>query len=165
MCDLVEFTCCYGGRAVDRNARFSCRPALKTICSTDRCTSLISFASQPWVGTDVPLPVTDLKRLGPGNFWSVHIRMRCLKVAMLICMWHILSNRPALYHHLPQDCLTGSGWLPIDSRVTALSLSERHFISRQSVSDHARRRTSVSYVLVYWHMGTRKPVKLRWISI
>ncbi len=87
--------------------------------------ALASFPLQVshWVGTDVPLPATDLKRLGPGNSLQRTYTNAMPEGGDVDLYVAYLSNRPALYHHLPQDCLTGSGWLPIDSRVTTLSLS------------------------------------------
>jgi len=88
----------------------------------------VALASFPlevshWVGTDVPLLATDLKRLGPGNFLQRTYTNATAEGGDVDLYVAYLSNRSAFYHHLPQDCLAGSGWLPIDSRVTTLSLS------------------------------------------
>ena len=48
-----------------------------------------------------------------------------------------LPTRSSLYHHLPQDCLAGSGWVPVKSGVTTLAfpgdkpfLANRYLIAR-----------------------------------
>jgi EpsI family protein len=34
-----------------------------------------------------------------------------------------LPTRSSLYHHLPQDCLAGSGWVPVKAEVTTLAFA------------------------------------------
>ena len=87
----------------------------------------IALASFPvelknWVGMDVPIPAEDLKGLGPGEFLQRTYKNQTAGDADVDLYVAYLPNRPALYHHLPQDCLVGSGWLPVESGITTLAL-------------------------------------------
>jgi EpsI family protein len=86
----------------------------------------INLASFPagltnWAGVDVPLPDEILKALGPGEFLQRAYKNQSADVADVDLYVAYLPNRPALYNHLPQDCLVGSGWTPVEAGVTTLS--------------------------------------------
>jgi EpsI family protein len=74
-----------------------------------------------WAGVDVPFADEILKMLGPGEFLQRAYQNQAAGVAEVDLYVAYLPNRPALYSHLPQDCLTGSGWAPIESGVTTLA--------------------------------------------
>lgn len=86
--------------------------------------SRIALSSFPmelkgWMGIDIPLPVETLRSLGPGEFLQrTYQRAGDADVNLYLAYF---PNRDALYNHLPQDCLIGSGWSPLESGTTTLS--------------------------------------------
>jgi len=87
-----------------------------------------------WVGTDIPIPDEILKKLGPGEFLQRTYELRTKEartkedqaggqsnVDLYIAY---LPNQTVLYRHLPQECLAGAGWLPVESGITNLAFSE-----------------------------------------
>jgi EpsI family protein len=85
-------------------------------------TSLASFpvVLSSWAGTDVPIPDEILKSLGPGDFLQRTYENQPWEAYVDLYLAY-LPNRPALYNHLPQDCLVGSGWSPVESSITTLT--------------------------------------------
>ena len=75
-----------------------------------------------WVGMDVPIPAEILKSLGPGEFLQRTYKDQTAGGADVDLYLAYLANRPAEYHHVPQNCLVGSGWLPVESAITTLAL-------------------------------------------
>ena len=75
-----------------------------------------------WVGMDVPIPAEILKSLGPGEFLQRTYKDQTAGGADVDLYLAYLANRPAEYHHVPQNCLVGSGWLPAESAITTLAL-------------------------------------------
>ncbi len=81
-----------------------------------------------WVGTDIPIPDEILKKLGPGEFLQRTYQTRTKEdqaggqsnVDLYIAY---LPNQTVLYRHLPQECLAGAGWLPVESSITSLAFS------------------------------------------
>ena len=59
--------------------------------------------------------------LGPGEFLQRAYQSQAAGAAEVDLYVAYLPNRPALYNHLPQDCLEGSGWAPIESGVTSVT--------------------------------------------
>jgi EpsI family protein len=122
----------------------------------------IALASFPvelknWAGVDVPIPDEILRSLGPGEFLQRTYSNHTAGDPAVDLYIAYLPNRPALYHHLPKDCLEGSGWSPVESGITTVTLSgdtafpaNRYLIAkgddRQLVlfwySDHGRRVAS-----------------------
>lgn len=86
--------------------------------------ALASFPAelQSWVGMDLPIAAEDAKSLGPGEFLQRTYHNQSADEADVDLYMAYLPNRPALYHHLPQDCLLGSGWLPVESGTVTLAL-------------------------------------------
>ncbi len=86
--------------------------------------ALASFPTQlqTWAGIDVPFTAEDAKSLGPGEFLQRTYLNKSASEADVDLYLAYLPNRPALYHHLPQDCLLGSGWLPVESGTVTLAL-------------------------------------------
>ena len=81
-----------------------------------------------WVGTDIPIPDEILKKLGPGEFLQRTYQIRTKEaqtggqsnVDLYIAY---LPNQTVLYRHLPQECLAGAGWSPVESGITNLAFS------------------------------------------
>lgn len=86
-----------------------------------------------WVGTDIPIPDEILKKLGPGEFLQRTYQTRTKEartqedqtggqsnVDLYIAY---LPNQTVLYRHLPQECLAGAGWSPVEFGITNLAFS------------------------------------------
>jgi EpsI family protein len=86
-------------------------------------TALASFpiALQNWNGTDVPIPEEALKRLRPGEFLQRTYRDQTGGGAYVDLYVAYLLDQHVLFRHLPQDCLEGSGWTPVESGTTTLA--------------------------------------------
>jgi EpsI family protein len=88
----------------------------------------IALASFPlelktWVGMDVPIPDEVLKSFGPGEFLQRAYTNQTARDSDVDLYVAYLPSRPnALHNHLPQDCLVGSGWSPVESGLTTLAL-------------------------------------------
>lgn len=97
----------------------------------------IALASFPlelksWAGTDVPIPVEILNSLGPGEFlqrtYSSHASVASTHndqsggESSVDLYLAYLPNWPASYHHVPQNCLVGSGWTEVKSGIITLAL-------------------------------------------
>jgi EpsI family protein len=76
---------------------------------------------QNWVGTDVFLDDESLKTLRPGDFLQRTYRDETGGRGYVDLYVAYLQNQHALLHHLPQDCLEGSGWSPVESGTTTLA--------------------------------------------
>ncbi len=75
-----------------------------------------------WAGVDVPIPDEILQSLGPGEFLQRTYKNQRASDSAVDLYIAYLPNRPALYNHLPKDCLEGSGWSPIESGITTVTL-------------------------------------------
>jgi hypothetical protein len=86
-------------------------------------TELASFPLElkTWVGTDVPIPGEILKTLRPGEFLQRSYRDQTGSGPYVDLYVAYLLNQHALFRHLPQDCLEGAGWSPVESGKTMLS--------------------------------------------
>ncbi len=86
-------------------------------------TALATFPMelQNWVGTDVFLDDESLKALRPGDFLQRTYRNENGGTAYVDLYVAYLQNKQTLFHHLPQDCLEGSGWSPVESGTTTLA--------------------------------------------
>jgi EpsI family protein len=86
-------------------------------------TALATFPAelQNWVGTDVFLDDDSLKALRPGDFLQRTYRNQTGGTGYVDLYVAYLQNQHALFHHLPQDCLEGSGWSPVESGTTTLA--------------------------------------------
>ena len=84
--------------------------------------SLKSFPAelQNWMGEDIPIPNETLKSLGPGEFLQRMYKDRTTSESYVNLYLAYLPNWPALFRHLPQDCLAGSGWSRVQSSETRL---------------------------------------------
>ena len=109
---------------------------------------------QNWVGTDVFLDDESLKTLRPGDFLQRTYRDEMGGKGYVDLYVAYLQNQHALFHHLPQDCLEGSGWSPVESGTTTLAFPGEAPFPGQSLPDRQRRRSPAGSVLVF---GPRPP--------
>jgi EpsI family protein len=74
------------------------------------------------VGVDVPIPAEDLQTLGPGDFLQRTYKDQTARDSDVDLYLAYLPGRSSgLYRHLPQDCLIGSGWSPVESGIATLA--------------------------------------------
>jgi EpsI family protein len=120
---------------ISRNARFAIVTLLLAgtalfLHAIDRHQSVLprmALSSFPvelrsWTGTDVPIPDETLKRLGAGEFLQRTYKDPVSSSAYVDLYVRYIPNQRALFRHLPQDCLEGSGWTPVESGTTTLAL-------------------------------------------
>ncbi len=74
-----------------------------------------------WVGNDVPIPEEILKTLGTGEFLQRTYQERAGNGPYVDLYVAYLESQQKLVHHLPQDCLAGSGWSPVEVGTTTLA--------------------------------------------
>ena len=87
-------------------------------------TALASFPVElkNWAGADIPIPAEDLQTLGSGDFLQRTYKDRTARDSDVDLYIAYLPGRSSgLYRHLPQDCLTGSGWSLVESGITILT--------------------------------------------
>ena len=86
-------------------------------------TALASFPIElkSWVGADVFIPEEILTTLGPGEFVQRTYRDQAGSGAYVDLYVAYILNQHTLFRHLPQDCLEGSGWTPVESGTTTLA--------------------------------------------
>jgi EpsI family protein len=120
---------------ISRNARFTIVALLLAgtglfLKALDRSPSVLprmSLASFPvklrsWSGTDIPLPSETAKSLGAGEFLQRTYRDPASRGAYVDLYVRYIPNQRALFRHLPQNCLEGSGWTPVETGTTTLAL-------------------------------------------
>ncbi len=86
-------------------------------------TTLASFPLElkNWVGNDVPIPDEILKTLGTGEFLQRTYQDRTSQGPYVDLYVAYLESQQKLVHHLPQDCLEGAGWTPVEVGTTTLA--------------------------------------------
>jgi EpsI family protein len=86
-------------------------------------TTLASFPLElkNWLGNDVPIPDEILQTLGTGEFLQRTYQDRTGKSPYVDLYVAYLESQQKLIHHLPQDCLEGSGWSPVEVGTTTLA--------------------------------------------
>jgi EpsI family protein len=87
-------------------------------------TSLASFplSLTNWAGTDIPIPDETLKHLGTGEFLQRTYSDPASGGAYVDLYVAYVPDQRAMFHHLPQVCLEGSGWSPVESGTTMVAL-------------------------------------------
>ena len=85
--------------------------------------ALFPVALRNWAGTDVPIPNDILRRLGPGEFLQRTYRDPTRSAADVDLYVAYIPQERTLFRHLPQNCLEGSGWSPVESGTTMLAFS------------------------------------------
>ena len=103
--------------------------------------SLASFPIElsRWVGTDTPIPTEILEKLGPGEFLQRTYQDQTGAQSDVGLYVAYFPNQTVLHRHLPQDCLAGSGWSPVESGITNLTFPgdapfpvNRYLIAKES---------------------------------
>jgi EpsI family protein len=86
-------------------------------------TALASFPVElkSWAGTDIPIPSETLKSLGKGEFLQRSYKDAISGGAYVDLYVAYIPDQHALFRHLPQVCLEGSGWSPVESGTTTLA--------------------------------------------
>lgn len=120
---------------IPRNSRFAIVALLLAgtglfLKALDRSPSVVprmSLASFPiklrsWAGTDIPIPEETAKSLGTGEFLQRTYRNSMSSGAYVDLYVRYIPNQRALFRHLPQNCLEGSGWTPVEAGTTTLAL-------------------------------------------
>jgi EpsI family protein len=122
---------------ISRNARFAIIALLLAgtavfLRALDRHQSVLprmALASFPvelssWAGTDIPIPAETLKSLGAGEFLQRTYRDPTSSGAYVDLFVKYIPDQRALFHHLPQLCMEGSGWSPVESGTTTLAFPD-----------------------------------------
>lgn len=129
-------------------------------------TALASFPVElrSWTGTDIPIPDATLKRLGAGEFLQRTYKDPTNSAAFVDLYVAYIPGQRALFRHLPEGCMEGSGWSPVESGTTTLAFpgdvpfrANRYLIAkgddRQLVlfwySARGRRVASEDWISVY----------------
>jgi EpsI family protein len=86
-------------------------------------TALASFplALQSWAGTDIPIPAETRKSLGTGEFLQRTYQDPVNGGAYVDLYVAYIPDQHVLFRHLPQVCLEGSGWSPVQSGTTTIA--------------------------------------------
>jgi EpsI family protein len=122
---------------ISRNARFAIVALLLAgtavfLRALDRHQSVLprmALASFPvqlrsWAGTDIPIPAETLTRLGSGEFLQRTYRDPTSSGTYVDLYVKYIPDQRALFHHLPQLCMEGSGWSPVESGTTTLAFPD-----------------------------------------
>jgi EpsI family protein len=85
-------------------------------------TALASFPLElkSWAGTDIPIPAETRKSLGKGEFLQRMYKDPVSGGAYVDLYVAYVPDQHALFRHLPQVCLEGAGWSPVESGTTTL---------------------------------------------
>lgn len=113
------------------------------------------FASFPrhlgtWVGSDIDIPPDDLKTLGPGDFLIRDYRNSAADdtTGVGLFMAYFPSQRMGDTIHSPQNCLPGSGWLPVrSSRIEIAVPGHEPFLANRFVIAKGDQRG----LAIYWY--------------
>jgi len=86
-------------------------------------TALASFplGLNGWAGTDIPIPADARKSLGAGEFLQRMYKDPVNGGAYVDLYVAYVPDQHALFRHLPQVCLEGAGWSPVESGTTTLA--------------------------------------------
>ena len=109
-----------------------------------------------WTGTDVPIPGEVAAVLGPGDFLSRIYQDGLVSDAPIdLFMAYFPSQRAGDTIHSPRNCLPGSGWRPIESGQTILSIpgQEPFTANRYVIAKGADRR-----LVLYWYQAHNRAV-------
>ncbi len=86
-------------------------------------TALASFplGLNGWAGTDIPIPADTRKSLGAGEFLQRMYKDPVSGGAYVDLYVAYVPDQHALFRHLPQVCLEGAGWSPVESGTSMLA--------------------------------------------
>lgn len=128
-------------------------------------TALASFpvALSNWAGTDIPIPGETLKRLGSGEFLQRTYRDPTSSGAYVDLFVRYIPDQRALFRHLPQVCLEGSGWSPVESGTTMLAFPGD---SSFSASRYLIAKGDDRQLVLFWYSsrGRRVPSE-NWMNV
>lgn len=124
-------------------------------------TALASFPLEMknWVGTDVPIPEETLKTLrttlSSGEFLQRTYKDQTDNGVYVDLYVAYLPNQQALFSHLPQDCLEGSGWTTMSSGITTLAFpGEAPFPANHYLIAKGRDRQ----IVLFWYSARGRRV-------
>jgi EpsI family protein len=128
-------------------------------------TALASFPTElrSWSGTEIPIPDETLKRLGAGEFLQRTYKDPTNSAAYVdLYVAHIPGQR-ALFRHLPEACMEGSGWSPVESGTTTLAFpGDAPF----SANRYLIARGAAHQVVIFWYSARgRRVASEDWISM
>jgi EpsI family protein len=98
-------------RALDRKQSVLPRTALASF----------PFELKSWAGTDIPIPSETRKSLGTGEFLQRTYKDPVNGGAYVDLYVAYIPDQHTLFRHLPQVCLEGSGWSPVESGTTTIA--------------------------------------------
>jgi EpsI family protein len=89
-------------------------------------TALASFPLElkSWAGTDIPIPPETRRSLGAGEFLQRMYKDQLNGGAYVDLYVAYVPDQHALFRHLPQVCLEGAGWSPVESDTTTLAFPD-----------------------------------------
>jgi EpsI family protein len=127
--------------------------------------ALASFPAElkSWIGTDIPIPDETRKRLGDGEFLQRTYRDPANSAAFVdLYVAHIPGQR-ALFRHLPEGCMEGSGWSPVESGTTTLAFpGDAPF----SANRYLIARGDARQLVFFWYSARgRRVASEDWISV
>ena len=128
-------------------------------------TALASFPVKlkNWTGADIPIPEATLKRLGAGEFLQRTYKDPTNSAAFVdLYVAHIPGQRELL-RHLPEGCMEGSGWSPVESGTTTLAFSgDAPF----SANRYLIARGDDRQLVLFWYSARgRRVASEDWISV
>ena len=88
-------------------------------------TPLTSFPLElgEWVGADIPIPPEILQTLDHGEFLQRdYLDQNTNGPGVSLYLAYFPNQQAGRRHHLPENCLAGSGWSTVESGTTTLSL-------------------------------------------
>jgi EpsI family protein len=128
-------------------------------------TALASFPVElkSWAGTDIPIPDETLKSLGTGEFLQRLYRDPIGGGAYVDLYVAYIPDQHALFRHLPQVCLEGSGWSPVESGTTTLAFpGDAPFPANRYLIAKADDR---QLVLFWYSVRGRRVASQDWLNV
>lgn len=111
---------------------------------------LASFPLQvgEWRGSDVPIPQWALEVLGNGQFVERSFRRAPSEFPVDFFLAYFPTQRTGSTMHSPQNCLPGSGWVPLDSSRMDLAIPGEgmHRVNRYILTKGMNRM-----LVLYWY--------------
>jgi EpsI family protein len=133
---------------------FRLRPAYEDLPTR---TPFLSFPLQlgQWRGMDEPILPEVLRTLGKGDFLLRAYQQDRARPSVELFMAYVPSQQEGDTIHSPQNCLPGSGWSPISSNRTFLTLhGHRPFLVNLYVIGKGEDRE----VVIYWYLAHGRAV-------
>lgn len=115
--------------------------------------ALSSFPQQlgPWTGTDVPIPQDVLDVLGKGDFLLRVYRNDAQRAPYVdLFLAYFPSQRAGDTIHSPKNCLPGSGWSPVESSRSIVTLPGR---APFPVNRYVIAKGDERQLVLYWYLA------------